>query len=169
MKNQNQTKYYMLTVTAVGFCCLAAAVYQILPLKKLDWSFVFFAFFTVAVGSRISIQIPRFKSHVTVSDTFIFLALFLFGGETAIILAAIEAFASAWRFCNKKITVFFNAAVMAVSLSVVVYTLRFFEINPAKVLPENNYSSFIVSLSVMALLQFVFNSGLASVYGALKS
>ena len=39
----------------------------------------------------------------------------------------------------------------------------------AVVLPENDYSSFIVSLSVMALLQFVANSGLASVYGALKS
>jgi diguanylate cyclase (GGDEF)-like protein/PAS domain S-box-containing protein len=169
MKTQNLTRQYIYAVIAVGFLCLAAAIYDVLPIKRLDWSLVFFSLFTIGLGSRISVQIPRFKSHVTVSDTFIFLALFLFGGETAIILAAVEAFASAWRFCNKKITVFFNAAVMAVSLSVVVYTLRFFKINPAVISPENDYSILVVSLSVMALLQFTVNSGLASVYGALKS
>ena len=169
MKAQNPTKYYMYGVIGVGFLCLAAAAYNLLPNEKLDWSFVIFALFTIGLGSRISVQIPRFKSHVTVSDTFIFLSLFLFGGETTIILAALEAFASAWRFCNKKITVLFNVAVMAISLTVVVCALRLFEINPAIVLTENNYSHLIVSLSIMALVQFIVNTGLASVYGALKS
>lgn len=169
MKSQNPTKYYMYGVIGVGFFCLAAAFYNLLPNETLGWSFVFFALFTIGLGSRISVQIPRFKSHVTVSDTFIFLSLFLFGGEMATILAALEALASSWRFCNKKITVFFNVAVMAISLTVVISTLRFFEINPAVVLPENNYSQLIVSLSVMALVQFLVNTCLASVYGALKS
>ena len=169
MTTQNLTKYYMRTVIAVGFFCLGMAIFKVFPITKLDFSFVFFAAFTIIAGSRISIQIPRFKSHVTVSDTFIFLALLLYGGETAIILAAVEAFVSAWRFCNKKITVFFNAAAMAISLSVVVYALRVFEINPAVILPENDYSALIISLSVAALLQFVVNSGLASVYGALRN
>lgn len=158
----------MYTVLAVGFLCLTATLYK-LDFKTLGWGFVFFSLFTIGLGSRISVQIPRFKSHITVSDTFIFLAIFLFGGETAIVLAAVEAFVAAWRFCNKKITVFFNAAVMVTSLSVVVYTLRFFEINPAVVLPENDLSKFIVSLSVMACVQFFVNTGLASFYGALKS
>ncbi|MDQ3130005.1 MAG: PAS domain S-box protein, partial [Acidobacteriota bacterium] len=169
MTTQNLTKYYMRTVIAVGFLCLGVAFYNTLPVTKFDFSFVFFALFTIIAGSRISIQIPRFKSHITVSDTFIFLALLLYGGETAIILAAVEAFVSAWRFCNKKITVFFNAAAMAISLSVVVYALRVFEINPAIILPEDDYSVLIISLSITALLQFVVNSGLASVYGAMKN
>ncbi|MGI9056032.1 MAG: putative bifunctional diguanylate cyclase/phosphodiesterase [Pyrinomonadaceae bacterium] len=169
MNTQNLTKYYMRTVIAVGFFCLGVTFYKVLPVTKVDFSFVFFALFTIIAGSRISIQIPRFKSHITVSDTFIFLALLLYGGETAIILAAVEAFVSAWRFCNKKITVFFNAAAMAISLSFVVYILRVFEINPAIILPENDYSVLIISLSVAALLQFVVNSGLASVYGAMKN
>ena len=159
----------MYAVIVVGSFCLGIAFYNIFPIEKLDWSFIFLAVFTIALGSRISIQIPRFKSHITVSDTFIFVALFLFGGQTAIILAAVEAFASSWRFCNKKLTVFFNTAAMAISLTVVVYALKFFEINPAVVLPENDYSILIVSLSVMALLQFIVSTGLASVYGALKS
>lgn len=168
MNTQNLTKYYMRTVIAVGFFCLALAFYNVLPITELNYSLIFFALFTVILGSRISIQIPRFKSHVTVSDTFIFLALLLFGGETAIILSAIEAFVSSWRFCKKKITVFSNASVMAISLSVVVYTLRAFGINPAAISPVGDASALIISLSVAAMLQFVVNSGLASVYGALK-
>ena len=168
MNTQTKTKIYMLLILAIGFVCLAVATINF-PLHTLDYKFIIFFALTIGLGSRISIQIPRFKSHITVSDTFIFLALFLFGGETAILLAAVEAFVSSWRFCNKKITVFFNAAATAISLSVVVYALRFFEINPTVVLSEGNPSKFIISLSVMACLQFVVNTGLASVYGALKS
>ena len=102
MKTQNLTKHYMQIVIAIGFLCLVTAFYQVLPIKKVSFEFLFFALITVGLGSRISIQIPRFKSHVTVSDTFIFLALFLFGGEAAIILAAFEAFARRGVFCTKK-------------------------------------------------------------------
>lgn len=166
---RNPTQYYMYGIIGLGFLCLTIAVCNALPIGKPDLNFIFFSLFTIGLGSRISVQIPRFKSHITVSDTFIFLAFFLFGGETAIILAAVEAFVSAWRFCRKKITVLFNAATLAISTSVVVYVLRFFEINPLVVLPQNDYSQLVISLSVMALLQFLVNTGLASVYGALKS
>ncbi len=158
----------MFFILAVGFVCISAAVFNF-PFQDIDLKFLIFSALTIGLGSRISIQIPRFKSHITVSDTFIFLALFLFGGEAAIVLAAVEAFASSWRFCNKKITVFFNAAAIAISMSVVVYTLRFFEINPTAVLSQANQSNFIISLSVMACVQFFVNTGLASIYGALKS
>ncbi|HEX8639255.1 MAG TPA: PAS domain S-box protein, partial [Pyrinomonadaceae bacterium] len=158
----------MQAVIAAGFFCLALAFYKVLPITELSFGLVFYALLTVVLGSRISVQIPRFNSHVTVSDTFIFLALLLFGGETAIILSAVEAFVSSWRFCNKKITVFSNAAVMAISLSVVVYTLRIFGIDPAEISSVGDGSTLVISLSAAALLQFVVNSGLASVYGALK-
>ena len=105
----------MLLILVIGFVCLTVSIINF-PLDQIDYKFIVFFALTIGLGSRISIQIPRFKSHITVSDTFIFLALFLFGGETAILLAAVEAFASAWRFCNKKITVFFNAAATAISM-----------------------------------------------------
>ncbi len=169
MKTQNMTKHYMQIVITIGFACLVTAFYKVLPVKTLNLEFLFFALITIGLGSRISVQIPRFKSHITVSDTFIFLAIFLFGGETAILLAGAEAFASAWRFCNKKITVFFNAAAMALSTAVVVVTLRIFGLNPSEQLNQSTFSDLVVTLSTMALLQFAVNSGLSSIYGALKS
>src|SRR6476620_2563601 len=114
MKTQEMTRKYMLGVIAIGFLCLVAATVR-LPFEKIDLRFLFLAAFTIGLGSRITIQLPKFKSHISVSDTFIFFALLYFGGEAAILFAAIEAFCSAWRFCNKKITVFFNAGAMALS------------------------------------------------------
>ena len=168
MKTQAKTNKYMFAVIAVGFLCLIAAVVN-LPLEKLDLRFLFLAAFTIGLGSRITIQLPKFKSHISVSDTFIFFALLYFGGEVAILLAGVEAFCSAWRFCNKKITVFFNAGAMALSTSLVVIALNLFGINTEAELHGYAINDFIITVSIIALVQFFANTGLSSIYGALKS
>lgn len=170
MNTQTKTKIYMLVILAIGFSCLAAALLHF-PFHKLDYKFLILVVLTIGLGSRITVQIPRFKSHISVSDTFIFLALLLYGGEAAIVLAAVEAFFSAWRFCNKKFTVFFNSAIMSLSTTLVVvllYALGLYTKNqsPAQ---DGNLSDFILALSVMALAQFIFNTTLSSIYGSLKS
>jgi diguanylate cyclase (GGDEF)-like protein/PAS domain S-box-containing protein len=159
----------MVSVIIVGTICLAFALLSIPFQTIVDLHFLFLAAFTIGFGSRITIQIPRFKSHISVSDTFIFLALILFGGEAAVILASVEAFFSAWRFCNKKITVFFNAAVMALSTSLVVLTLHLFGMNTEAELHGYRINDFFVTTSTLALVQFFGNTGLSSIYGALKS
>ena len=162
------TKKYMLAVIALGFLCFAAAIVRF-PYEKFDLRFLFLAAFTIGLGSRITIQLPKFKSHIAVSDTFIFFALLYFGGETAVVLAALEAFCSAWRFCNKKITVFFNTGVMALSTALVVIALRLVGIDTEAELHGYAVNDFIITISVIALVQFFVNTGLSSIYSALKS
>ena len=87
MNTPLKTKIYMLSVLIVGFVSLVTAVYY-LPSEKLDFYFLILFCFTIGFGSRMTLEIPRFKSHIAVSDTFIFLALLLYGGEIAIVLAA---------------------------------------------------------------------------------
>ena len=115
----------MLLISLAGFACLGYAVSN-LNYALIDLQFLVLLGFTIGFGSRITIQIPSFKSHISVSDTFVFLALLLYGGEIAICLAAAEAFFSSWRFCNKKITVFFNVAMTALSIAAVVFVLKLF-------------------------------------------
>ncbi len=160
----------MFLILAIGFVCLGFACFNF-PVERLDIKFLVLFLFTIGLGSRITIQIPRFKSHIAVSDTFIFFALLLYGGEFAIVLAAVEAFFSSWRFCNKKITVFFNVAAMAFSTTIVVLTLKVFGLYTDSQLHghEDNLDNFIVALSIMALTQFIANTVIASIYGALKS
>lgn len=160
----------MFFILALGFVCFGIAIFNF-PLEKLDIKFLVLFLFTIGLGSRITIQIPRFKSHISVSDTFIFFALLMYGGEFAIVLAAVEAFFSSWRFCNKKITIFFNVGAMALSTTIVVLALKTFGLYTESQLHgyEDNLDNFIIALSIMALTQFIFNTMIASIYGALKS
>src|SRR3954463_5547219 len=100
-----KSERYMWVVIACGALCATAAAVLVVR-SQPDIYFLLLGVLTVVVGSRTIIQIPRFRSHISVSDTFIFLTLLLYGGPCAVLLASIEAGASAWRFCNRKLTVF---------------------------------------------------------------
>ncbi len=71
MDTQSKTKNYMLVILALGFACLAWALLNF-PVEKLDYRLLILFGFTVGFGSRITIQIPKLKSRIAVSDTFIF-------------------------------------------------------------------------------------------------
>lgn len=160
----------MSVIIAVGSACLAAAFFH-LPFEKLDFKFLVLSGLTIGLGSRITVEIPRFKSHIAVSDTFIFIALLMYGGETAVVLATVEAVFSSWRFCNKKFTVFFNAAVMALSTGIVSLVLKlsgFSTVNQFNGHDEG-FGTFFIVLSIMAVTQFIANTTLVSICGALKS
>lgn len=161
---------YMVTVIVAGAICVSVAAGNV-DFSRFDIYLLLLSVFTIVVGSRVTVQIPRFKSHISVSDTFIFLILFLYGGEVAVIVAAIEATASAWRFCNRKITVFFNAATMAVSLSAVVVVLKASGLYAESQLQGQSDSrqSFIIALSLIAMTQFLVNTSLASIHDTLKN
>src|SRR5688572_312359 len=169
MDHQKLTKGYMVAVVICGAICLAGALVWA-PLERIDLQFLVLVGFTIGLGSRVTVQIPQFKSHVSVSDTFIFLTLLLYGGEFAIILAVIEAVASSWRFCTRRLTVAFNAAIMAVATTAVVLGLKTFNLYSEDQLHghQNYGTDFLIALSVIALIQFLVNTTLASSYDALN-
>ncbi|MGB4991051.1 MAG: EAL domain-containing protein [Pyrinomonadaceae bacterium] len=169
MDTKRHSDRYMVTVIVAGIASVLIALFN-LDIARADPYLALLGIFTVAVGSRITVQIPRFKSHISVSDTFIFLVLLLYGGEFAVVLAAMEAAASAWRFCNRKITVAFNAATMAISTGTVVLLLKAFGLYSESQLHGHGDSrqAFIIVLSLLALTQFLVNTILASVHGALR-
>jgi len=169
MSEDRKTSFYISGVVTAGLVCVVLAALH-LPFELFDLKFVLLAALTLGVGALSTIKIPRFKSHIAVSDTFIFLVLLLYGGEYAILLSAVEAFVSSWRFCNKKVTVFFNAATMAVSTSSVVLVLQFLDLYSERQLygTAKRGTSFVFALTIIAVTQFVVNTSLASVYDALK-
>ncbi len=169
MKYPKITKSYTLAVILLGLVCLSVSLFNV-SLARIDIHLIVLFIFTVAAGSRLTIQIPRFKSFISASETFIFLALLFYGGEFAVILAAAEAFATSWRFCNKKATILFNTATMAISTSAVVVALKVAGLYTQNQLHgDNEYrQNFIVALSVIALTHFFVNTSLASIYGSLR-
>ena len=136
-----------------------------LPVSQLDSRFAVLALITILVGSRITIKIPGAHGQISVSDTFIFLAILMAGVEAAVVLAAAEALSSSIRFTRKPKVLFFNVGVMALSTFLtasLIYTLF-----PELSLSSGFTPNLIVALCVMALAQYGLNSWLIAVGVAL--
>src|SRR6187399_705638 len=91
----------------------AAVVYTVLrtSFNQLGLDFWIFGLVTVIFASRIMVPIPRIKGHISVSDTFIFLSILLFGGEAGIILSTVDAIPGSYKLAKTHTTYFFNIAV----------------------------------------------------------
>jgi diguanylate cyclase (GGDEF)-like protein/PAS domain S-box-containing protein len=155
----------MWLIATAGAATVAFSVYT-LPVGQLDRRFFILAL-AMLIGSRVTIEIPRAKGHISVSDTFVFLTLLLFGGQAAVTLAAIEALTSSHRFSKKPIVALFNAGVMACSTGVTAAVLHF-GFGPLTQLWNSYSPNLIVALCAMALVQYIFNSGLVAISAALK-
>jgi signal transduction histidine kinase/CheY-like chemotaxis protein len=166
--NEKLTRTYIWATILGGGAVYFLAAYW-LDLRVLDLRFLFIAVLTLFLSSRIVIKIPQFSSHISVSDTFIFLTLLLYGGEAAILMAATEALLSSSRFCRKSILVPFNWGCAALSTCVTVYTLRFFFGDVAKLSASPLSAKFVSAMALMALIQYGANSGVVATCGALQA
>jgi len=120
------------------------------------------------VVSRFSISMPAFRSQISVSDTFIFLTMLLYGGPIATLLAGTEAFLSSLRFSKKPTTILFNTSCAACSTFLTATALTLFVGNVA--IHRHPVSPiFIIALSIMALVQYAVNSGVVAICGALRA
>src|SRR5204863_231465 len=91
MNRQTVIRAYMLTIIAAS---LGAVFYSLrhFPLERIDARLLALTVLTIAVSSRLTIRIPRISGHISVSDTFFFLTILIYGGEAAVLLAAIIYF-----------------------------------------------------------------------------
>jgi hypothetical protein len=163
---QRISSLYLFSVALTGAAVTALCAWR-LPFAQLDSKFAVLALITVLIGSRITIKMPGERGQISVSDTFIFLAILLFGIEAAVVLAAAEAFCSSLRFTKKASVLSFNAGVLALSTFVTATTLHF--AFPGVSLRQGFSPNLIIALCAMALLQYVLNSVPIAVCLALKT
>ena len=135
--------------------------------RLLDTRFLVLSILTLVVGSRVNIRIPRVKGFVSVSDTFIFLVILMFGKEAAVLLAALEALCSSLRFSKKTATILFNAAVMGSSTFLAASTVHLVVGERAFTQPFS--ADYVIALSLLACLQYAGNSSLVAIAAALKT
>ncbi len=167
MPEQRIAKLYQWLIVACGAGACAYSAWHLGP-NDLNWRFLFLSVVTLGLGSRIIIEIPRARGTISVSDTFIFLAVILFGTSGAVLLAAADGFASSLRFNKKPLTNAFNAGVMAFStLFTATLVHKLFGV---EFLGQKAYSPlFIVAICMLALAQYISNSWLVALGAALKS
>lgn len=163
MAKQKQITAYMWAVILLG------GVVTIVAAIRMQWAslglrFLVLTTITVVISARFSVRIPRANTNITVSDSFIFLVMLLYGGPAAILVAATEGFTSGLRISKTPRTVLFNSAVMACSTSITVVALSQLGGNPA-----TSLSATLIAVSVMALAQYLSNTTLVGLGLALKA
>jgi diguanylate cyclase (GGDEF)-like protein/PAS domain S-box-containing protein len=167
MKKQRFTIPFLSLIIALGSSVFLYSLTN-LYLSPPPYSYLILAITTILVGSRLGIKIPRIGGEITVSDTFLFLVLILYGGPQAVVLSGIEAFYTTTRFSKKYITYFFNAAMMALSTAITSSVLHYF-FDVTTLLKSGLSEKFLICVCVIALVQYAANSGFAATAFALKN
>jgi diguanylate cyclase (GGDEF)-like protein/PAS domain S-box-containing protein len=167
-KRKGFYKPYVWTIVVLGaLICINSFFF--FPVNQFGLPFVLFSLATIIIASRIVVKFFRFNTHISISDVFIFLAFFLFGGEAAILIGATESFYSSLRITKKPLIMAFNAAAMACSTFVTAAILRMI-FGTITDLARNEYSSrLIMATLVMAAVQYIFNSSIVAVAAASKN
>jgi len=165
--SQQIFKSYLWVVATLGAAVALSTVYR-LSVAHLDWGLLLLSLATIGIGSQFSIKIPSVKGEITVADTLIFLTILVYDGEAAILLAGVEAVCSSLHVTKKARAILFNASVLLCSTFLTVHALRFCFGSIVEV-PRSEISTLIMAVCLMALVQYVVNSGMAAVYTALKT
>src|SRR3989441_4540980 len=113
------TTLYRYSIIICGAAALVSAP-RWLPMPHFDFRFLLLVAVTILVSSRFAVQIPRVNTNVTVSDTFVFLTLLLYGGFAGVLVALADGLFGALRIRAKLITVLFNCGMMVCSTSATV-------------------------------------------------
>src|ERR1051325_8192739 len=148
-----------------------AFVYSAVQLvfRQFDSHFAVLVAMAFLLTSRVTIPIPRFSSQISVSDTFVFLVLLLYGGPAAVLVGAFEALLSSLRFSRRPVIVAFNFCSAAVSILITSSVLHLVFGNVVALRSNPLTATFIGAICTMALTHYVSNSGIVAVGGALKS
>src|SRR5687767_2743496 len=159
---------FLWVVTGAGTLLFLYSASQ-LNFHQLDSGFVILVAMTLVLSSQISVPIPRFSSQISVSDTFVFLLLLLYGGAAAVTVGAIEAFLSSLRFAKKPRIVVFNFGSSAASISITsnVLQLLFGDVIALRSAPIT--TTFVAAICTMALTHYLINSGLVGICAAFKT
>ena len=108
---------FVATVSALG---LLAFLYAgtVLAFRPINLEWMLLSVVTVLMVSRVDIGIPKTRSAVTLSDTFIFISALLYGTYASVVLAGLDAAACAIQFKERRRMILFNAAAMSLSIFV---------------------------------------------------
>jgi diguanylate cyclase (GGDEF)-like protein len=157
----------MWSIVAAGTAsCLFAAV--TLPAGIIDGYFLLLMLITAVIGSRIAIRIPRINVNITVDDTFVFIALLLYGAEAAVITGALAGVCSALRISRKVRTVAFGSAALACSVLITAVVLKLV-FGSTTNLVRGDASFAVIAVCVMALTQYLVHTIIGAAVTALNA
>lgn len=157
---------YMWSIVAVGSVIVLVAVSKF-PYGRLDLRFALLSVLVIC-SSLIAVRIPRVSGRITVSDTFIFLTLFLYGGSAAVLMSALEGVCTTLLISKRPRTILFNAGILATSTFITTTVLAFVLGPPTEIITTDFSVRFFLAICVVAIIQYLANSGLIAIEKSYK-
>ncbi|HLA11421.1 MAG TPA: ATP-binding protein [Pyrinomonadaceae bacterium] len=157
---------YMWSLVVFGSAIILLSAVQF-PFYSLDSRFLLLCLMVV-VSSLVAVRIPRVSGRITVADTFIFLTMLLYGGAAAILMSALEGLCTTLLISKRPRTILFNSAILATSTFLTVTVLTWTVGPPTGVVAGGFSANFFLAICVMALVQYISNTGLIAVEKSYK-
>jgi signal transduction histidine kinase/ActR/RegA family two-component response regulator len=159
---------FLWVIIACGFLAFVNSALQV-DYAQFDSLFAILIGVALLLTSRITIPIPRFSSQISVSDTFVFLVLLLYGGAAAVVVGAMEALISSLRFSRRPAIVGFNWASAALSILITSSVVEWIFGSVVLLRTKPITHTFVAAICTMALVHYISNSGIVAIAGALKA
>ena len=164
-------RFYKFFVIAAGFSALIWAVLNF-PSKAFESNFIFLYFPVLLLTPFMSINLPRGRFMLNFSDALVFVSFILYGGEAAILVAAVDALASCAYLKSKgrkfsRSVLAFNVAAAALATALT-YAAYVWLLAQSGVSQESATSHLIPAVGVLAMLQFLTTSTFVGLYFSLE-
>ncbi|HEX8708876.1 MAG TPA: EAL domain-containing protein [Pyrinomonadaceae bacterium] len=141
---------WLVAAIATGFLLLSALQ---LPSAQLGVPFLLLVLLAVNTGTGLTIKIPHTRGQVPLSDGLVFLAMLLFGGEAAVLMAGMAGLSVSLRLGKRAGAVLFNSAVTVISTFLSFLALRAWFGEPTALPGSHDSTALILAVCVMALLR----------------
>jgi len=157
---------FVAAVTVVGLFVITQSVAQLGEVPRMpEWMLL--GILAVACGSFV-LSVPGVPVHASISDTFLFTSVMLFGPAPATAAIAIDGFLLSWRRGHPTERILFNTANPALGLWVGAQTFMLLVQRAPNGAPLTSVEAVALPLAAMAGLHFVVNSGLTAIAAALE-
>jgi diguanylate cyclase (GGDEF)-like protein/PAS domain S-box-containing protein len=143
---------FMQGVSVFGAVAVLFSLYRC-PVAQLGAPFLLLSLLAFLTSSRYSITMPRGRGQISILNSFVLLAILLFGGDAAIPFATATALCLSSSQGKERSIVLFDASVSTLSAFLVVWTIRL----NFGMIAEPGYAiyslGFVKALALAALIQ----------------
>ena len=167
----SKSKAYIAVIVAIGAMTVTHAVYGLVS-QDTGWRWLVLALLTFLSGSA-TLKLPALPATISVSETFVFTSVLLFGPSAGTLTVALDAFViSCWSY--KRGDPFFKITFNLFALPLTIWTAShiFFALPGVEPLFRNTHvqiSALFLPLALLATLYFLLNSWIITFAIALES
>jgi diguanylate cyclase (GGDEF)-like protein/putative nucleotidyltransferase with HDIG domain len=165
------TKAYIAIVVATGALTVTHAIYGLVS-QDTGWRWLVLAVLTFLSGSA-TLKLPSLPATISVSETFVFTSVLLFGPSAGTLTVALDAFViSCWSY--RRGDPFYKITFNLFALPLTIWTAShiFFSLPGVEPLFQNptvQLSALFVPLAILASLYFLLNSWIITFAIALET